>query len=266
MPSEQDIASILHTLLGKRRLASLADENGDIDSALLAFQWEMDARRTLLAPAGIAEIALRNAIDQEISNWWHNNSFPGTWTDKNIPPEATILKPFVHPTGWEKRASKNLSSKNRPVNHCDLIAHTSFGTWKNMIGNPIAINKNPPTEKKKLDSWNAAKQRDKECALLWKNILFSAFPNIPGRAQRGKISPRAYIGARVSRIAALRNRMFHWDNLTALDIKMRYRDINEVLSAINPLLGTWLDSSYESEINQLIDDKPSWLKPYLSKK
>lgn len=135
-----------------------------------------------------------------------------------------------------------------------------------MIGNPIAINKNPPTEKKKLDSWNAAKQRDKECALLWKNILFSAFPNIPGRAQRGKISPRAYIGARVSRIAALRNRMFHWDNLTALDIKMRYRDINEVLSAINPLLGTWLDSSYESEINQLIDDKPSWLKPYLSKK
>ena len=54
MPSEQDIASILHTLLGKQRLASLADENGDIDSALLAFQWEMDARRTLLAPAGIA--------------------------------------------------------------------------------------------------------------------------------------------------------------------------------------------------------------------
>lgn len=40
MPSEQDIASILHTLLGKQRLASLADENGDIDSALLAFQWE----------------------------------------------------------------------------------------------------------------------------------------------------------------------------------------------------------------------------------
>lgn len=28
MPSEQDIASILHTLLGKQRLASLADENG----------------------------------------------------------------------------------------------------------------------------------------------------------------------------------------------------------------------------------------------
>lgn len=201
MPSEQDIASILHTLLGKQRLASLADENGDIDSALLAFQWEMDARRTLLAPAGIAEIALRNAIDQEISNWWHNNSFPGTWTDKNIPPEATILKPFVHPTGWEKRASKNLSGKNRPVNDCDLIAHTSFGTWKNMIGNPIAINKNPPTEKKKLDSWNAAKTtRQRVCITLEKYPLFSisehprtrpARKNIPQSLHRGQGFPHS---------------------------------------------------------------------------
>lgn len=256
---DTNIALDITQCLGKQHMTVLCNDNNDPRSSISAFEWEIEARKALLEPIGITETVLRNAIDQSICAWWKDMGLPGTWTDAPLAPEAEFLSLFVHSSSWKKRAESNLKHRRRAV-HSDLIAHTSFGTWKNMIGNPASYISHPPKEKERYDSWIAAQKRETECAKIWKKMLVSAFPNIPqGKSARGKLSPRAYIGARISRIAALRNRVCHWDSLIKVDIEMRYKDMREIVSAINPKAELWMNGLCRQEIDNAIKNKPTWL-------
>lgn len=256
---DTNIALDIALCLGEQRMVALCDNSNDFRSSINAFEWEMEARKALLAPIGITETALRNAIDQSICAWWNDEGLPGTWTDTPLAPKAEFLSSFVHASSWKKRAEANLKHR-RSATHSDLIAHTSFGTWKNMIGNPASHRHHPLKDKKRYDSWIAAQERETECAELWKKVVAGAFPNIPrGKSARGKLSPRAYIGTRISRIASLRNRVCHWDSLTKVDIEMRYKDMREIVSAINPKAELWMNGLCEKEIVKTIESKPTWL-------
>ena len=246
-------------LLGEERIDTLGGNGRNRTLAIQAFEWEIKVRKALLAPTEITEITLRNAIDKAIDSWWNEKNLPRTWTDTPLPIEAESLMPFVHSESWKKRAKSNLP-KGRQINHEDLIAHTSFGTWKNMIGNPLSLNQKKSTGYNQIKSWNAAKKRDEQCSRLWREIISTAFPYLPQtKSARGKLSPRAYIGTRVARTAALRNRTFHWDNLTKTNIAMRYKDMLEIVSSINPQVGDWMDGICAEQIKSVIENKPSWL-------
>lgn len=227
--------------------------------ALAAYEWSLDLGQALLKPIGIMEVAVRNAVDGALFRWWNDQGYGGTWIDvRSEEAPVSFLSPFVHASEWRSRARSSKHGCEKEVTHDDVIAHTSLGTWRNMIGNPAAISSIPPAEPERRASWEAARRQDVLCAELWRHAIRDAFPSIPETKKlRLGLSPRAYIGARLTRISFLRNRVCHWDNLLAVDIPGRYDDIKRLTRAVDPCLSEWLCGQCDEEITDLLVRKPT---------
>lgn len=130
------------------RTAPFRDQCANDQQALKAYEWSLNAGQALLKPIGIVEVATRNAIDQALTRWWRTNEYEGAWTDAETTADgkALILAPFVHADEWRKRAKANKKHGAESISHNDIIAHTSLGTWRNMIDNPAALSPLAPED------------------------------------------------------------------------------------------------------------------------
>lgn len=248
---------ILNTLT-EQRVAPFKAHFGTSQDALVAYEWSLSLGQALLKPIGIVEVSVRNAVDCSLSAWWHEQGREGTWIDtcdSGMP--IPFLDPFVHAAEWRRRAKSNKRDREVTVTHDDVIAHTSLGTWRNMIGNPAAIPFESPSDPQRRSSWQATRRQDALCAELWNRVLKNAFLYIPKTKRlRLGMSPRAYVGARLTRTSQLRNRICHWDNLLCVDIEARYDDLKRLAGAIDPDIGAWLCSQCDEEVKKLIEQKP----------
>lgn len=257
MPSNDQFIKIIESL-SDARMKKYIRRNTDLATSLRAYEWGLSLDQALIKPLNITEVALRNAIDRALCAWWRSEGHAGSWTDIRADGFEPVLDALVHRKDWRGRAQQNVVG--RTVTHDDIIANTSFGTWRNLIGNPSSIRSVPPADRKRYRSWLALKDRDAKCALLWKTVLKDAFPNLPRTKRlRGKQSPRGYVGSRVARIAALRNRTCHWDSLLNAQVPRRYRDMWELLNAIDPVLSSWLDDLCDWELANVLLERPVWL-------
>lgn len=213
--------------------------------------------QSLTKPIGITEVFLRNAIDESISIWWDERGHSPSWTDKSAEGQEPILDALVHRDGWRKRAKGNV--KGRGVSHDDIIAHTSFSTWRNLIGNPSALAVHEPDDRERRDSWRAAKRRDEQCALLWKTVLCTAFPNIPKKKERKGQSPRGYVGSRILHVSYLRNRACHWDSLLNIDALKSYQEMLDLIACIDLQAAGWLEEQCGSGVRSVVARRPQWL-------
>lgn len=239
----------LYRYLGEERLANSIRTSASHEDAIQQYRRELQLRQILIKPITLVEVILRNSIDIALSAWWENAGFEGTWTDSGA--EEKTLSPFLHTSEWRKRASSNKSSRADAITHSDLIAHASFGSWRNMIGNPASRSLRKPEDatSRMMADWHKACNQDARCATLWKTALHAAFPNIPKtKKERGGLSPRAYIGIRLTRISALRNRVCHCDNLAKVNVQARYEDMLQVIDAIDFDLGQWARNECSDEI------------------
>ena len=255
--NDADYRSIA-TLLSDKRLSKFLDGAQDGSSALNAYEWSLGLGQSLLKPIGMTEVFLRNTMDCTIAQWWQEQGYQPPWTSTDAEGLAPELDKLCHRADWKRRAERNLAGHT--ATHDDIIAHTSFGTWRNFIGNPAALLPCPPEDKNKSSSWHAAKRNDALCADLWRQMLSSAFPNIPRtKRERGGQSPRGYIGARITRISRLRNRVCHWDSLLDINPLMSYLDMIELVSCIDYAAERWMDACCGAGIRDICKQKPSWL-------
>lgn len=254
----EDIQTIVDAL-SERRIEPLRRMAGDNQSALEAYEWEMRLQQCLLKPICLTEVVIRNSIDNSIKQWWDENVGGGCWTDSNVElPERLEL--LFHVASWKKKTAKRLCKPVGTVTHDDLIAHSGLGIWKSVIGNPAYIPSEPPGDVERQDSWNARRLGDSRCAELWKDVTSHAFPNVPAvKHERGGMSRRGYIGARLTRVANLRNRICHWDNLLLVNIEERYLDCAQLLDAVNPVLSKWIHGLCDEEIEAVISSRPDWV-------
>lgn len=245
----------LYRYLGKERLAGSSSINTPHEDAIRQYRQELELRQILIKPITLVEVILRNSIDIALTAWWENNGFSGTWTDSDA--SENVLSPFLHTSEWRKRAISNKSSCQGLITHSDLIAHAAFGSWRNMIGNPASRSLRKPEKgtSSMMNNWRKMCAQDARCANLWKAALHEAFPNLPQtKKSRGGLSPRAYIGIRLTRISALRNRVCHCDNLTKVNVRARYEDMLQVVDAIDPDLEQWLRNECSNEIDTWLSE------------
>lgn len=234
--------------LGKARIDALTVLQ-HTSNPLELYLWELSLRQALIKPLALVEVILRNAFDRALSAWWVSQGFAGEWTDQSG--SVPLLAPFLDTPEWKRRALADQEGDRQVVTHDDIIAHAPFGAWRNMVGNPIAVSKaqRKADSDAKIRSWQGMRVRDVACASLWKASLANAFPAIPDtKSARGKMSPRAYIGTRLSRISALRNRVCHCDSLLRVNIEKRYQDMLDVVRSIDPALGAWFDDQCRDDI------------------
>ena len=254
-------------LFGKARLMAFYAESNDLDQALGAYAWEMHLRQSLLKPIGITEVFLRNAMDNAIRHWWNGHQLPGDWLDATI--DFEIPEPiasFRKVNAWRGRAATNLKGckTKEQISHDDIIAHMMLGTWRNMIGNPASVSPEPPDDAEKRQSWRGLRKSDAKCAALWKEITHAAFPNMPTKSGRGRMSPRAYIGSKLAVMSALRNRVCHWDNLIHVNVAARYADMQSIVAAISLPGVEWLREQTEADFMEVLSRRPAWLESHLT--
>ncbi len=248
----------IHDYLGEARLKALADDlTANSAYAMALYLWEQSLRQTLLKPLMLTEVIVRNSLDKALMEWWSASGHEGAWTAGGA--ESTELTPFLSVEKWAKRARADFENKERIPSHDDLIAHASFGTWRNMIGNPLAViqARSENANEKQARSWEGMRLQDARCAELWRVATKDAFKCIPAtKSERGKLSPRAYIGSRLSRLSALRNRVCHCDSLLRVNVERRYADMLDIVNAVSPRVGKWFDGLCREEITNVIQEKP----------
>lgn len=257
----KEVSTKILNLLSEHRTAPFRSLCESDEEALILYCRALRLGQTLLGPLGITEVTVRNALDRALSDWWKENSGQGTWIDASPENAPIFLSSFVHTNEWRKRAKSSKQNHNAKITHDDIIAHTSLGTWRNMIGNPAGLPARLPLTPDKVNSWEAARRQDALCAELWKHATKNAFPFIPQtKGQRLGLSPRAYVGLRLSRISYLRNRVCHWDSLLSVDTATRYDDMKRVVRAIDADLEEWLSSQYDEEIYVQIEQLDQFRK------
>lgn len=248
-------------LFSHARLAGFS-ANDDLDAALSICTWEINLRAALIRPINITEIFLRNALDKAIRSWWNENHIPGDWLDDRQTAAIQPLTPLCNTSKWHRQTSRALArvKQQDTITRDDVLSHIMLGTWRNIIGNPRAIVHTRPQEHTQYASWKSQLTMDAACARLWKAATHNAFPNIPTTKKlRDKLSPRAYIGSRVTRMATLRNRICHWDNLLRVDIASRYQDMQDIVAAISTPGLHWMQDQTVCAMQQAINSRPTSL-------
>ncbi len=224
-------------VLGTARFATYLHHAGNDHDALQLYRWNLEMSGALHEALCIAEVALRNVLDRELRTW--NAMQPprrgATYGDNWIENPAGPLWAILHPGGGRggprrsvhreanERALKDQRDRRpghrrhgMPVDHDDLVAHLTFGTWKKMLARKDAHHPS---------GIGPVAQRT-----LWNEALHRSFPNKP--------SPTV-IHYWVDRLHTLRNRVAHHEPLCDTDPTSYHRTVARLLRAMDPALAEW---------------------------
>lgn len=193
--------------------------HGDARKAIQLYQWNVALSGAVYEALHVFEVALRNAIDVEVSLWNATQLNPVT---KQFRSPDWLLDPanlLVRICGEDdllearRRADKALRPKQRATLHADVLAQMSFGTWRFLLP----------------DS-------DDGRQLLWREAVRHAFPNLS--------RPPEELTADVAGIYDLRNRVAHLETvLNSTNVRNQFNAMRRVLAEISGEVETWFVSN-----------------------
>lgn len=206
--------------ISHERLAPyLGAMDGNISDAIRLYQWNIELSAAVYELFHFLEVALRNAMDAQLCSW---NS---TQIDASGRPRrrdwlmdpAPLLLRLARRTDIDeaKRRARIAAGRrsgpgrHRPVEHADVLANLSFGTWRYLL----------PDE-------------DPGRQLLWRDALSAAFPYWD---RDGRDLTHA-----VRRVLLLRNRVAHLEPLlNTNNVEAQLKNARLILAGIDPALGQW---------------------------
>ncbi|KDQ00188.1 MULTISPECIES: Swt1 family HEPN domain-containing protein [Rhodococcus] len=257
MVQAQTIVTLAKHITGARFETYLALARNNPYDALALYRWNMEMSGALQEALGVAEVFLRNALDAELRIW--NAAQPsrpmptGTlvyneeWVQLPAGSLYAILNPAPRRGGRRfstyddarTRAENDRNAREpghrrhgRPVDHDDVVAHMTFGTWNKLL---------PRRDMRHSSGLGPQAQR-----ALWNAALCKAFPNHPHPT---------VIKYWVDRLHAIRNRVAHLEPLCDTDVMSYHRTIARLLRAIDPALSSWYGGV--SRIPEVLSRKPS---------
>lgn len=211
----------------------------DRHQALGLYRWNLQAAGALHEALAVAEVCLRNAIDTQLREWNQDQPdrtsglvttvYGANWAEQPAAPLFVILNRKDRHGTWRSdyadahaRAVSDQAGRlathrrhGHPVDHDDVVAHMTFGTWKKML---------PRRRSDGTFDLRSAQWR------LWEASLSRAFPGHPNPAP---------IGYWVNRLHLIRNRVAHLEPLVDLDILSYHRTTSRLLGAVDPRLSEW---------------------------
>lgn len=206
-------------MLGPARLAPYL-EAADYDAAKAKnlYLWTTDLAGALHSTISFVEIAVRNAISEQLSIWntQQGQDYNEDWALGGS--TGPLLYEIVGPKALKNAQNNALREALRRkeghrrfgegVTNDDVIAQLMFGTWTKIISPITGSSKNQQ--------------------MLWEDGVRYAFPNM-----QQDDDGRQMLGRRLERIRSLRNRVAHHDNLLKVEVENRLNDILSILSKIN---------------------------------
>lgn len=233
---------IVISALGRARMEPYLMATGDNKKKALAlYRWSVMLTASIQETLGLTEVILRNAIDNKLQDW--NNIQQGETTSWLLHEPASPLRSLTQGKRTEalKRAKKSaeLRPSSHPrwqddVTHDDVLAHTMFGMWKDILPNHA-------------DGADPTKTPNSNRMRLWEEALRGAFPHT--NDPDGK---KTYW--HVTHIHGLRNRVSHMDSLLNVDVLDRINDAFTLVRSVDPVLAQWLTGT--STVSAVFSKKP----------
>jgi hypothetical protein len=203
-----DKMSSMFSISRMKTYLELGDYNKEI--AFKLYCWNIDTSNSLFDIIGILEIALRNAIDIQLTKYNDGKSW--------ITNPNELLQRIVHKPSIETAKERTLISfkmKNILPSHEDYLSQLQFSMWRFFMP-----------------------EGDKAFAkkLLWEEAIKFSFPNLD------KSDNKLLINS-IVRIYHLRNRIAHLEpTLKSQKVRNIYNDLVFVAGAISTDLQSWIIS------------------------
>ncbi|MFJ4264593.1 hypothetical protein ACIPYU_19305 [Paenarthrobacter nicotinovorans] len=222
---------IIHAYLGGPRLAPyMSVSQNDAALAVELYEWNLRLGAAFQEVMMLLEVALRNAIDEQLRPWnaaqSDNTHNPGkTFNDEWISAAAIPLHGLmtVHTKNAIRYAEAARAKrppqhprKQAPISHDDLLSQLTFGTWPGILPNPKYLQASIPKTR------------------IWHEAIVKAFPHTaPGSAGILQIAEP------LKRLHNLRNRVAHGEQLLEVNVNARFGDALRILAAIDQELADW---------------------------
>lgn len=225
--------STFEAALSKPRLQPyLISAHGDQDLAISLYRWNLELSGAFLEILAPTEVIIRNSIDRELRLWNQSRRKPGgipyseNWTFDPAP-QLGMLKNALknaHKQAVKSARARSASHprRNSSVNHDDILAQLTFGTWHRLLPS------SQPENKRKQ--------------LLWNHALVKAFPYAAGNSA-GQIlkEPGEYmVYSRLRNLSHLRNRAAHMEPLLEVKVDRRLKDVFDLIRFTNPGMLDWV--------------------------
>lgn len=229
MPKRATIVAVnkhLHPV----RLATYSRRCGnDPFQALELYKWNLQLSAAFQQVLAITEVALRNAIDDQLRTWNaaqpHHTHVGGThstdWLLDPARPLNSMTRDSRRTAGKHALEADGSRETGHPrkgaaVTHDDILAQITFGVWPKLLPTP------DPSD---------ANYRARQ--VLWRQALRHGFPHNTN-------DPDGFIlSARAGRLHGLRNRVSHMEPLLNVNIVARHNDALRLLGAISPEVRDW---------------------------
>lgn len=214
-------------MLGAARYETYASASGrDPELTAALYAWNTDLSGAWHSHLSNVEIAIRNAMDRELSAWNatqlrnDGGKFGPDWTAPQGAHQAIyglVSNALNNARKYAKRTADQRPSGHPryqvPPTHDDIVSQLMFGAWSGML---IAPNESGPSESRKS---------------LWDQCLHRAFPGAdPSHAGLREVA------GHVEGLRSLRNRVAHHENLLALNTRARLNGSLKLLRFIDPAL------------------------------
>lgn len=219
--------TIINAFGSARMSPYLSATGGNKKRALTLYRWSVELTAAIQETLGITEVLLRNAIDGQLQRW--NDHEKASHTSWLLHEPASPLRSLTQGKRLEaqNRARKSADLRpdshprcGQPITHDDVLAHTMFGMWKDILPNH-GLNADP----------NKTENRNRR--RLWKEAIERAFP-----LAEDPTGEKTYW--RVTHLHGLRNRVSHMDSLLNVDVLDIINDAFTMVGSIDPALSNWL--------------------------
>jgi hypothetical protein len=257
---------MMHQHLSAARFQTYRNCTASDEEAFALYFWNMRLTGGVFEMIGMVEIALRNAIDDQLKAW---NVLQPPRRGQQVPYNDEWLRipagalwgllntrtRYGTKSTYDDARYRALQDSNlrhpghprhgHPVTHDDVLAHVTFGLWARLF---------PDAQLEGIDlNTLSADDRRKEAAkrVIWNQALSQAFPG----------QGRSYTVAHwVGRIHALRNRVAHHEPLILADVASYHRTAARLLRAVDPSIGDWYAGT--SRVPSLLRSCPVDLSSY----
>ncbi|RAV06126.1 hypothetical protein DQP55_24265 [Mycolicibacterium sp. GF69] len=237
------------------RLAHYRSLSGGQDAdALALYEWNIEVAAALQDPLGIAEVAVRHAIDTQLCGWSQQHVGAPEWIDHragipylSAPNVFTATRHNLYKAADQSRRARpaNHPRHGGAITHDDLVAHVMFGTWANLLPEKFDAGWLDPNGQPVQNPVNLQARRD-----LWRNCLHGGFPHV-------QHDPRGYgTGNKVRDLRKLRNRVSHMDSLLYVDVRHQHdRVLLPLLNSISHELRDWVVG--RSKVQTVLTQRPT---------
>ena len=237
------------------RLAHYRSLSGGQDAdALALYEWNIEVAAALQDPLGVAEVAVRHAIDSQLCGWSQQHAGAPEWIDHRAgipylsgPNVFTTTRHNLYKAADQSRRARpaNHPRHGDAITHDDLVAHVMFGTWANLLPEKFDAGWLDPNGHPVQNQVNLQARRD-----LWRNCLHGGFPLV-------QHDPRGYgTGNKVRDLRKLRNRVSHMDSLLYVDVRHQHdRVLLPLLNSISHELRDWVVG--RSKVEAVLTQRPT---------